>query len=117
MTTDTALVLPPTFREAFPTMADGIRQAWTVFARIHSFKDIETELLKGAGLSPATYASYLEAVKQFYSFTSGLHPLSARPCHVESWYDDMIKRGLARNSARTRVAGLKAFFEHFSGSM
>lgn len=104
------LILPGTFAEAFPTMADGIRRAWDVFSRIHSFKDIETELLKGAGLSPNTYSAYLEAVKQFYSFTEGLHPLSVRPCHIEAWYDEMIERGLSVATARVRVAGLKKFF-------
>jgi integrase/recombinase XerD len=95
---------------AFPSMAEGLRKAFTLFNSVKSFEDLEREFLKGAGLSPNTYRSYLCAVKQFYEYTNGLHPFQVRPNNIEAWYDSLIKSGLDRNTAYLRIRGLKRFF-------
>ena len=65
--------------------------------------------LQGAGLSPNTYRSYLAAVRQFYDFTGGLHPLQVKPADIEGFYDAIAKR-VDRSTAALRIAGLKRFF-------
>lgn len=92
-----------------PTVLEGLKRAAALFDRIHSFEDVETYLLRGQGLSPNTYRSYLCAVKQLYEHTQGLNPLQVTPGHIERFYDDLAQR-VDRNTAALRVRGLKRFF-------
>lgn len=105
----TGLVLHDGFRRSFPGIADGLRKAQEVFDTVQSFEDIERVFLKGAGLSPNTYRSYLQAVKQFYTFTGGRHPLQVGASDIEAFYDDVLKRA-DLNTAYLRIMGLKRFF-------
>ncbi len=93
----------------FPNLLEAMRKARTLFERIRSFEDIETYLLRGAGLSPNTYRSYLTAVRQLYDFTAGLNPLQVTPGHIEAFYDHLVKK-VDRNTASLRIRGLKRFF-------
>jgi integrase len=103
------LVIPAGMAEGFPTIVEGLKKARDVFGSIHSFEDIERVFLQGAGLSPNTYRSYLAAVKDFYRFTEGKHPLQVTPGDIEAWYDQLAKR-VDRSTAALRVMGLKRFF-------
>lgn len=105
----TELVLRDGFRRSFPGIAEGIRKAQEVFESVQSFKDTERVFLKGAGLSANTYRSYLEAVRQFYGFTSGKHPLQVTAADIEAFYDAVLKRA-DLNTAYLRIMGLKRFF-------
>jgi len=93
----------------FPNILDALSKARTLFEQIKSFEDVETYLLRGAGLSPNTYRSYLTSVKQLYEFTAGLNPLQITPGHIEGFYDHIVKR-VDRNTACLRIRGLKRFF-------
>lgn len=103
------LIIPEKMNAAFPSMAQGLERTWKIFQSIASFEDIEQTFLKGAGLSPNTYRSYLTAVRQLYDFTGGLNPLQIAPAHIESFYDDLVKR-VDKNTAYLRIRGLKKFF-------
>jgi integrase/recombinase XerD len=104
------LTIPASMAEGFPTIVEGLKKARSIFESIRSFSDVERVFLLGAGLSPNTYRSYLESVKQFYRFTKGLNPLQVRPGDIEAFYDDLARR-VDRNTAALRVCGLKAFFK------
>jgi len=93
----------------FPNILEALRKARTLFERIQSFEDVETYLLRGAGLSPNTYRAYLTAVKQLYEYTEGLNPLQVTPGHIEGFYDHLVKH-VDRNTAYLRIRGLKRFF-------
>jgi hypothetical protein len=108
----TDLVLREGFRRSFPGIANGIRKAQEVFESVNSFEDTERVFLKGAGLSPNTYRSYLEAVRQFYVFTRGEYPLQVSTADIEAFYDDVLKRS-DLNTAYLRIMGLKRFFAGF----
>jgi len=95
--------------KSFPTLFEGLRKAQGILDSIQNFADIERVFLKGAGLSANTYRSYLQAVKQFYAFTEGKHPLQVTPGDIEAFYDDLAKR-VDRNTAYLRIRGLKKFF-------
>lgn len=97
------------FEERFPTCAHGVRSAFDVFDSIKSFDDIERVFLRGAGLSPNTYRTYLTAVKQFYEWSKGTHPLQVTPADVEAFYDAIAPK-VDRNTACLRIRGLKRFF-------
>jgi len=86
------LVIPSNLSKQFPRLEQIIKQAAGLFDSIHSFGDVETLLLRGAGLSPHTYRCYLAAVRQLYEFTNGLYPLQITPGHIETFYDDLAKR-------------------------
>lgn len=103
------LVLSTEFASVFPTISAGLKKCQSIFDSIHSFEDIERTFLLGAGLSRNTYRCYLEAVKQFYDFTGGKHPLQVVPADIEAWYDELVAR-VDRNTAALRVRGLKKFF-------
>ncbi|MBA7493377.1 Tyrosine recombinase XerC [subsurface metagenome] len=103
------LIVPVRFQDAFPTIAQGLKKAMDLFSAIRSFKDVERYLLKGAGLAQNTYKTYLSAVKGFYEYTGGKHPLQITPGDIEAWYDDLLKT-VDRNSACIKVYGLKRFF-------
>ncbi|MBA7628824.1 Tyrosine recombinase XerC [subsurface metagenome] len=103
------LIIPIKFQDAFPTIAQGLKKAMDLFSKIGSFEDIERHLLKGSGLAQNTYKTYLSAVKGFYEYTHGKHPLQVQPADIESWYDDLLKT-VDRNSACVKVYGLKKFF-------
>ena len=116
----TDLTLPDRVEEAlsqiqsyFPNIREALRKAQTLFERIHSFEDVETYLLRGAGLSPNTYRSYLTAIKQLYDFTGGLNPLQVVPGQIEAFYDSLVER-VDRNTAYLRIRGLKRFFSGVS---
>ena len=95
--------------EAFPAFALA-EEARRVFESITSFEDLERLFLRGAGLSPETYRTYLAAVRQFYEFTEHLNPLQVLPADIEAFYDALLERGIHRNTAYYRIAGLKRFF-------
>jgi integrase/recombinase XerD len=103
------LSIPTNFERAFPTTIEGLKKAWTIFDSIKNFEDIEREFLLGRGLSPNTYRNYLGAVKDFYKFTRGIHPLQVKPADIERYYDHLVKR-VDRNTAYLYVRGLKKFF-------
>jgi len=105
------LIIPINFQKAFPTITQGLQKAKTIFDSISSFEDIEKIFLKGAGLSPNTYRSYLQAIKQLYEFTDGLNPLQITPAHIEAFYDNLIKNKVDRNTIYIRIQGLKRFFK------
>ena len=105
----TDLVIRSNLQIAFPTLAEGLRKAQGIFDSIQSFEDVERVFLLGQGLSPNTYRSYLQAIKQFYEFTNGLNPLQCRPGDVEAFYDHIVKK-VDRNTAYLRIRGLKKFF-------
>ena len=94
----------------YPTFREGFRRAAELFDKIHSFDDIETYLLRGAGLSPETYRCYLQGVKQLYEHSGGLHPFQITPGHIERFYDDLVKSGVKLSTASNRISGLKRFF-------
>ncbi len=95
---------------ALPTMAQGLLRAFELMQQVKSFEDIERLFLKGAGLSINTYRSYLQSVKGFYAFTGGLNPLQVLPADIESYFDDLVSRGLDWKTILLRIAGLKKFF-------
>jgi len=92
----------------FPTIAEGLPKAQTVFCSIKSFEDIERIFLRGQGLSYNTYRSYLTAVRQFYEFTDGLNPLQVTPAWIEMFYDHLIQK-VDISTAHLRICGLKKF--------
>ena len=111
---DLAVIEPEVLKhleKTLPTVAVGLREALGLFARVNSFEEIEHYFLKGAGLADTTYRAYLGAVKEFYGFTEGKHPMQTIPADIEEFYDHLLKRGVARRTARLRIAGLKKFFE------
>jgi len=103
------LTLSAGMAQAFPSLVQGLRKAQSILDSIKSFEDIERVFLLGAGLSPNTYRSYLEAVKQFYRFTEGKHPLQVTAGDIEAFYDDLVHR-VDLSTAYLRVMGLKRFF-------
>ena len=104
------LTLSADMARVFPSLVQGLQKAQSILDSIKSFADIERVFLLGAGLSPNTYRSYLQAVKQFYAFTEGKHPLQVTPGDIEAFYDDLVHR-VDRNTAYLRIRGLKKFFE------
>lgn len=114
MTTDLA-TLPnrqtvDTFLANNPNAAQGWKRAASIMARIRSWDDVENLLLRGAGLSPRTYQSYLAAVKGLYTYTSGLSPFQVEPGHVEGYIDSMTARGCRPNTRAAHAYGLQRFF-------
>ena len=103
------LVIPSNLSKQFPKLEAIIKQAAGLFDSINSFEDLERHFLRGNGLSPNTYRSYLTAVKQFYEFSGHLNPLQCRPADIESFYDHIVKT-VDRNTAYLRIRGLKKFF-------
>ena len=103
------VIIRSDLQKAFPTLIEGLRKAQSIFDSIQSFKDVERAFLLGSSLSPNTYRSYLQAVKQFYEFTEGLNPLQVRPGDIEAFYDDLVTK-VDRNTAYLRIRGLKRFF-------
>ena len=69
-----------------------------------SFADLERRFLQGQGLSPHTYESYLAAVKQFYAFTGGKHPLQVIPGDIEALFDELLAKS-SRATAYLRIRG------------
>ena len=103
-------------QKMYPNFEAGFRKAADLFARIKSFEDIEIHLLRGAGLSPHTYSSYMVAVKALYRFTDGLNPFQIVPGHLEAFYDD-LRKTISVSSASVRMSGLKRFFSTISALM
>lgn len=103
------LILRDDFQKSCPTVVEGLKRAQSIFDSIKSFEDIERVFLKGAGLSPHTYRSYLQSIKQLYEYTDHRNPLQIIPADIEAFYDDLMKR-VDRNTARLRIAGIKKFF-------
>jgi hypothetical protein len=60
------LIVPPQLSKRFRRLEAIIKQAAGLFDSIKGFEDVETLLLRGTGLSPHTYRSYLTAVRQLY---------------------------------------------------
>jgi hypothetical protein len=105
----TDLVLRAEFQQIFPGLAAGLREAQRVFKTVKSFEDIERIFLKGVGLAANTYRVYLSAVRQFYEWSHGKHPLQTTASDIEGFYDELVKR-VARATAYNRIQGLKRFF-------
>lgn len=105
----TDIVLRSDFQRAFPGVAESLKRAMELLSSVRSFDDIERLFLRGAGLSPNTYSSYLTAVKQFYHFTDGMNPLQVIPADVEAFYDHLVAK-VDVSTAYVRIAGLKKFF-------
>ena len=105
--------LETTYRDRYPTLIPGLEKLNRIFNSIKSFEDIERVFLQGAGLSPNTYRSYLEAVRQLYDFTDRKHPLQVLPADIEMFYDHLKKKG-DPSTAYIRVQGLKHFFKGVS---
>ena len=76
----------------------------------HSFEDIDRNLLQGQGLSPATYKTYMVAVRKLYEFTGALNLLQVRAGHLEAFYDHSLTE-VETNSAYNRMKALKCFFK------
>jgi len=93
-----------------PSFVANLRQCFALFDEVKSFEDLERRFLQGQGLSPRTYETYLESVKQFYDFTGGKHPLQVLPGDIEAWYDQLVQEH-SRATAYLRMSGLKKFFE------
>jgi hypothetical protein len=104
------LIAKPDHLGNFPGLAEGLNKALCFFDKIKSFEDVETCLLKGQGLSTNTYRSYLAAVRQLYEYTDGLNPLQIEKGHIEAFYDDLVRKS-SRNTASSRIAGLKRFLK------
>jgi site-specific recombinase XerD len=105
------LIKYESLKEKFPNVHNGLEKIFKIFEEVCTFSDIERVFLKGAGLSPRTYKTYLQAVKSFYAYTHGKHPLQIIPSDIESWFDWMVENGLDYNTCHVRVAGLKKFFK------
>ena len=103
------LSIPTKFDEFSLTTTEGLKKAWKIFDSIRNFEDIEREFLLGAGLSKNTYRNYLQAVKKFYEFTGGMHPLQVQPADIERFYEHLITQ-VDRNTAYLHICGLKKFF-------
>ena len=80
---------------------------------IESFEDVERLLLRGQGLSPNSYRTYLQAVRQMYDYTEGLNPLQWSVADIEGFYDSVVER-TSHNTAYNRIAGLKNFCKQIS---
>jgi len=101
------LIIPSKLSKRFPRLEAIVKQAQGLFD--DSFEDLERHFLKGNGLSPNTYRSYLTAIRQFYVFTGGLNPLQVQPADIGSFYDHLVQT-VDRNTAYLRIRGLKKFF-------
>ena len=99
------LIIPSQLSKQFPRLEVIIKQAAGLFDSIRSFEDVETYLLRRAGLSPNTYRSYLTAVRH-----TQLNPLQITPGHIETFYDSLVKR-VDRNTDYLRIRELKKFFQ------
>lgn len=97
-------------RERMPRLFKNGIETLEVLLNIKSFEDVERTFLKGAGLSPHTYSSYLTAIKQFYEFMGSM-PTETLPADIESFYDHLVKT-TSRNTAYVRIEGLKKFFKN-----
>jgi integrase len=106
------LIIPTKeLEKLYPTLPGSLKKTYQVLKSIESFEDVERIFLKGAGLSINTYRNYLEAVKQFYKYTKNKLPTQCTPADIECFYDSLIEKGVDRNTARLRIAGLKKYFE------
>jgi hypothetical protein len=92
-----------------PLSTTDHNKALSLFDSIRSFEDLKREFLLGEGLSRNTYRNYLQAVKRFYEFTGGLHPLQVKPADIERFYDHISQR-VDRSTTALHVAGLKKFY-------
>jgi len=92
-----------------PLSTTDHNKALSIFDSVRSFEDLKRVFLLGEGLSRNTYRNYLQAVKRFYEFTGGLHPLQVQPADIERFYDHVSERA-DRSTAALHVAGLKKFY-------
>ncbi|MCX7038665.1 MAG: hypothetical protein NT005_05995 [Spirochaetes bacterium] len=94
----------------FPTICEELRRAQTIIDSIKSFEDFEHVFLMGQGLSPNTYRSYLEAVKQFYTFTEGKEgPAAGHPWRCRGFLRP-LGEAWDHATAYLRIKGLKKIF-------
>ena len=99
--------------KALITKEDVIKRistVWDTFQNISSFEDIERVFLRGQGLSAHTYRTYRQAIKKFYGFTNGKHPLQVTAADIEAFYDFRSKE-VDLNTAYLDIRGLKKYFE------
>ena len=106
----TDLILSGSLAATFPKLFDTLKAAQDILDGIHSFDDLEDTFLRGRGLSPNTYRSYLTSTRLFYAFTDGLHPFQVTPSHIERWHEHLLKTS-GRETAVVRMRGLKRFFD------
>ena len=106
------IVLSSDVQTAFPGLVDQLKRAHEMLSGVESFADIERLFLRGAGLSPNTYRSYLEAVKQFYEFDNR-SPLQVIAADIERFYDHIVSRVSLRTAAN-RISGLRKFFANIA---
>lgn len=116
---------PAEIERIYPNFMEGFRKAAAIVRKIRSFEDIELHLLKGQGLSPNTYRSYMVSIRQLYRLTGGLSPFQIRPSHIEAFYDMILTDhdetdengrkkhypAVDRNTAYGKIRGLKRFFK------
>jgi len=88
---------------------NSIKRVQSIFDSIRSFEDLKRKFLLGEGLSPNTYRNYLQAIKHFYEFTGGMHPLQAKPADIERFYDHVSEQ-VDRATAALHIAGLKKLY-------
>lgn len=93
----------------FSCSTNSLKRVQSIFNSIRSFDDLKREFLLGEGLSRNTYRNYLQAVKRFYEFTGGMHPLQVKPADIERFYDHIAKR-VDRATAEVHMSGLKKFY-------
>ena len=104
------LIIPKQIENSLPTMAEGLRRAYDLLQQVQSFDDVERLFLMGAGLSRNTYKTYLSAIKDFYRYTEGLHPLQVRPGDIEAYFDTLVEQRCNPSTVNIRISGLKRFF-------
>ena len=93
----------------FPPSTNRLKRIQSIFDSIRSFDDLKREFLLGEGLSKNTYRNHLQAVKRFYEFTGGMHPLQVKPADIERFYDHVSQR-VDRSTAAVHISGLKKFY-------
>jgi site-specific recombinase XerD len=94
----------------FEDFRKQVARALDAFENIKDFEDVERVFLRGQGLSPNSYRTYRQAIKTFYEWTKGKHPLKVAPADVEAFYDARA-RAVDRNTACPVIKGLKNFYE------
>ena len=103
------LAIPDSLRTTLPRIADEFEKAQSLLHAVNSFADVERIFLRGQGLSPTTYRSYMAAVRGFYEFSEGLNPLQITPAWIEEYFDHLKAKGNSEGTCYTRIAGMKSF--------
>jgi len=105
------LILPGEISKRYPAFQSYFLEALGAFDKINSWEDLKRRFLMGAGLSPNTYDSYTESIKQLFEFLEQKHPLQVTPADIEAFYDNLLEH-VGRNTACLRIAGIKRFYKN-----